>query len=611
MQSSPRPTVARALYLAAIALLGLVGLAFLLATWDGYAGSIFGWDVGADNRTITYVTPGGPAHRAGIVAGDRVDWRSLPLLGRMNLALNVTVAPGSTLEVTIEREGSARTVTLAALPWGPIVEWVTRAQALAALVLLAIGVALVYLRPTRMTWGFLLSTLYWTTTIGWNAPWIHPSAGTFALIEGLTSLQWGLSLAGILIFMSRFPSDSARGPLALLDRAAIPIGVAATALAVYVDVCVLGSPTPPPVWATIANQYVIAGVVAVLAVGALVTSFALARGSDRQRILPVLLAFAFYVALAMAQTVYNERYTDVVGYGTVAAFSVCSMLALAVAVAYGVLRSRVLDVSFAISRTLVYTILTTIVVGAFALIDFVSSKLLERLQITLLLEVCAALAFAIWLNALHARIDRFVDRVLFRRRYLAQARLERVGRTLDHAESAAFVDEALVVEPCDAFALASAAVLRRAESGAYERVFALGWEGCAPAFASDDRLVVTLLAELDTVALAGIRGPQADTPSGIAQPLLALPLVVRHEMNGFVLYGGHVGGEGLDPDEVGVLERLVHAAAGAYEHIRTKAAIAESDGLRSENAILLREQKLLREMVETLRDVSHSGPPRG
>jgi hypothetical protein len=607
MQPSPRPTVARALCLAAIALLGLVGFAFLLATWDSYAGSIFGWDAGPDNRTITYVTPGGPADRAGIAAGDRVVWERLPLLGRMNLALNVTVAAGSTLAVTIERSGSARTMTLAAVPWGPIVEWVSRAQALATFVLMAIGIGLVYLRPTRMTWGFLLSTLYWTTTIGWNASWIHPGAGTFALIEGLTAVQWGLSLAGILIFMSRFPADQARGPLALLDRAAIPIGALATALLVYIDLCVLRSPTPPPVWATIANQYVIAGVVAALASAALVTSFVLARGSDRQRILPVLLAFAFYVALTFAQTVYNERYTDVAGYGTLAALAVCSMLALAVAVAYGVLRSRVLDVSFAISRTLVYTILTTIVVGVFALIDFVSSKLLERLQITLLLEVCAALAFALWLNALHARIDRFVDRVLFRRRYLAQERLERVGRTLAHAESAPFVDEALVVEPCDALALASAAVFRRAESGAYERAFARAWEGAAVTFGSDDRLVVNLLAELATVELTGIRRPQAEMPGGIAQPLLALPLVVRHELNGFVLYGGHVGGEGLDPDEAGVLKQLVHAAAGAYEHIRTKAVIAELDELRTENAILLREQQLLREVVETLRGAPPSG----
>jgi hypothetical protein len=198
-------------------------------------------------------------------------------------------------------------------------------------------------------------------------------------------------------------------------------------------------------------------------------------------------------------------------------------------------------------------------------------------------------------------------RVLFRRRYLAQERLERVGRTLEHAESAPFVDEALVVEPCDAFALASAAVFRRAESGAYERALARGWEGAASTFGSDDRLVVNLLAELATVELAGIRRPQADMPGGIAQPLLALPLVVRHDMDGFVLYGGHVGGEGLDPDEVGVLEQLVHAAAGAYEHIRTKAVIAESDELRTENAILVREQRLLREMIETLRGVPPSG----
>jgi hypothetical protein len=118
----------------------------------------------------------------------------------------------------------------------------------------------------------------------------------------------------------------------------------------------------------------------------------------------------------------------------------------------------VIDLSFAISRTLVYTVLTSILVGTFALIDFASAKLLEHLQIALLLEALAALAFGIWLKALHNRIEGFVDRTLFRTRHTAEARLLRTAKTLAYADSEIFVDEALIIEACDALDLASAAL---------------------------------------------------------------------------------------------------------------------------------------------------------
>ena len=35
-------------------------------------------------------------------------------------------------------------------------------------------------------------------------------------------------------------------------------------------------------------------------------------------------------------------------------------------------------------------------------------------------EVVAAIAIGFWLNGLHGQVDRFVDRVIFRRRHLAE-----------------------------------------------------------------------------------------------------------------------------------------------------------------------------------------------
>jgi hypothetical protein len=261
----------------------------------------------------------------------------------------------------------------------------------------------------------------------------------------------------------------------------------------------------------------------------------------------------------------------------------------------------VIDLSFAISRTLVYTVLTSILIGTFALIDFASAKLLEHLQIALLLEALAALAFGIWLKALHTRVEAFVDRTLFRTRHSAEARLLRTAKTLAYADSETFVNEALIIEACDALDLASAALFRTRD-GSFARVLDQGWSPSnAAALPLDDHLVVNLRAELEPIDLLTVRWPQTNVPAALAQPILAIPLVVRHDLIGFVLYGGHKTGEAIDPDEQKTLAHLAHAAASAFEHIRAKALLTESTTLRAENATLIRERLLLREIVETLR----------
>lgn len=591
--------IARTIVLSIIAVLALFWSVVLIATWDSQH-ALFGWNLGADGRTLIYVMPGGPAWRAGLRAGDRLDWSTVPLVGRANLAMVEGVLPSTRLHVSARRGSTMRTVAIAPKQWPGILEASSHVLTLAGLFLLAIGIALVQLRPSRMTWGFLFSSLLWAYPPYVPGLWAQSAPWRFMLGDGLSSVLTGAYAAGTLIFTSRFPSDKARGPLRALDRYAIPFGIAVAALGLYVDATVAYASNPPPAWALFANQSLVQIILFVLALAALATAYALTSSSGRQRIIPVLIAFAIYVACTMGSDIYSAFFTNATAHAVWTFLIAASTIALAIAVAYGVVRHRVLDVSFAISRTVVYTILTSIVVGAFVLIDFVSSKLLEHFQITIALEALVALAFGIWLNALHSRIDQLVDRVLFRRRHLAEARLNRMSRALVHAESTSFIDDALVIEACEALALSSAAVFRRDGSERFVRVLARGWQGSElQAVTSQDHLVVNLLCDLQPLDLVQIRWPHDGVPHGMGQPLIALPLCVRHELLGFVLYGGHVGGEAIDPDEQRTLMRLADAAATAYEHVQTKALISETNQLRTENTVLQREQELLRQMIET------------
>ena len=594
------PSVTRTLVLVLVGLFSAFWLAVLLGAAD-ISGAIFGWRSRPRRTDAEPATaPGEPAAMAGIEVGDQVVWPTLPLVGRANLALVQQVEPGTRLAVTIRRNGITREFVLDAERWAAIEVNAVRLFAAAGIVLTVLGIILVYLRPSRMTWGFLLSFLPYGDT-GYMVTWGQHDPVSFVCTNAFTALLNGASVAGILIFVSRFPSDYARGPLVTVDRLAMPLGAIVAALGIFVTLDVLLSPAPPPSWLLIANQYLSQVLFVVVAFAALIAAFALTKGSDRQRIVPVLIAFGVFVATATMQNVYQVLYTHITGIAIINGLTTVAMLALAFAVAQGVVRHRVFDVSFAISRTVVYTVLTSLIVGVFVLIDFVSSKVLEHLQIAIVLEAATALAFGIWLNALHSRIDRFVDRVLFRRRHLAQARLERAGNTVTHSESATFIDEILTLEACDALELASAGLFRRDGGAEFVRVQAQGWgENDVAVLTRDDHLVISLLAELQSLDIPHIRWPRSDIPAGLAQPLLAVPIVLRHELLGIVLYGGHVGGEAIDPDEGRTLINLAQAAAGAYDHIRSNALIAEADRLRAQNALLEHDQSLLREVLHTL-----------
>lgn len=602
-QPHPRK-LARASALAFIALLVLFWAVVLFTTW-GTPHALFGWNLGPDGKTLTYIVPNGPAARAGLRAGDRIDWSTLPLVARANLAIVEAVTPGVPVNVTVYRGAAKSTLRVVPAAWPPVFEGASRALTLAGLFLGVIGIALVYIRPSRMTWGFLLASLLWAypTNIRWL--WAQGAPWKFALAEPAAAVLLGAYAAGILIFMSRFPSDRPLGPLRPLDRFAIPCGVLVALIALYVDFEIVFSASPPAAWALFVTQSLIQVVLFVLALAALTTTYVLTKSSDRHRIVPVLIAFAAYVAFTMTHNVYSAFFTNANVTAIHYILIAFSMAALAVAVAHGIVTHRVFDASFAISRTLVYTVLTSFMVGVFVLVDFVSSKLLDRFQITAAIEAVVALAFGIWLNALHANIDRLLDSVLFRRRHQAEARLERVGRALPHAKSVTFIDEALAIETCDALGLASAALFRHDQGPEFVRVLSRGWNpGQLCSLAADDHLVIHLSSELQSLDLAQVRWPHEDVPHGVGQPMLAVPLCVRHELIGFVLYGAHVAGEAIDPDERRTLTRLADAAAAAYEHIQAQALASQLRDLQAENAMLLREQRVLRETLERFRDVA-------
>lgn len=592
----------RGLRVAAVSILGLLELtAFItiLATFNDPVAQ-FGYNLGTDAHTVVAVVPHLPADRAGIAPGDVITFESLPVIGRINAVLNEVVSPDTSVTMEVSRRGSVRVVTLrpVPLPWQYGLS--SLAFALGGLALGAIGLALVILRPSLMTWGFAFVApplLIPDFPLRWA---LAQRTGLGFTIECAIAVLYAMQASGMIIFASRFPNDTPRGLNRVLDALAVPVGVALAALYVYVNWKIWFAPSPPAPWTLVAQDFVAPGIPAVAAVAALFATYITSDGSERNRIAPALSAFVLLVVTATAEAIGYDVTSDpgwLLAFNF--AFAVSSIL-VAAAVAYGVVRHRVMDVQFIVGRALVYSILTLFAVAVFTLIEFFVGKLLEHNRLASVLEIIAALALGISLNALHARLDRFIDRVLFRRRHLAEARLDRAAVALPHVESAALVAEMLVDEPADTLDLASAAAfVLDDDERRYLRVRAVGWaDGEAAELGLDDHLVLRLRAELKQIHVEELRWPRTDLPGGDRQPVYAIPVAIGNRLEAVALYGGHGGGEALDADERRSLRALARAAALAYDHLRVQALRESLEETRNDNAALRRVEQTLTSLLK-------------
>jgi hypothetical protein len=310
--------------------------------------------------------------------------------------------------------------------------------------------------------------------------------------------------------------------------------------------------------------------VELLGFAVLADTYARSRGLRRQQVEWVFLGFGIAICfetLAFALA-YHSAWFPFTAPPQVLQALFIGMALGPFAVAYAIFRHHILDINFVINRTLVYAVVTGVLVAGFALIDFVLHEVLTSTRLALVAEIGAALLAGFWINGLHRGADRLVDRVLYRRRYEAERRLERASAGLLHAHSKDAVDRMLVDEAVEALDLASAAVFRATTDGVFRRSFAFGWAGDSSLIIDrDDRLALHLCANHDALDPSDIRGTTLLAPGGPARPALAVPLVARHELLGIALYSAHARGERLDPIENKMLSNLATAASAAYDHL--------------------------------------------
>jgi hypothetical protein len=295
----------------------------------------------------------------------------------------------------------------------------------------------------------------------------------------------------------------------------------------------------------------------VFAGATLVATYVTARREQRQRLQWIIVGIlCTLLSLGSAWARYWSAAYALASSDALLWIAVLLYAAAPFALAYAVVRQRVFEVAFVLSRTVVYTIVSATIFGFFALVEWLAGRVIEQSGVAIAFVALAAIGVAFSIDALYGRVEQFVERTLFRKRHEAEERLSDVAAGLAGAESAGAVESALLSEPVSAYALSGAKLFVRDGEGTYRNGS----------------------ATLDESIALQLRGRHRSLRLAQGEAVLAVPILVRGELYGVALYGPHRNGEDIDPDEASSLEAVAAAAGLAYDHLQ--AARCEREAAR-------------------------------
>lgn len=608
---------------AAIALALFAGSFFACANvvWNpGYYGE-FGMILADDSSSVADVVPGSPAYRAGIRPGDKVD-RPQEMRARLLLSSPWRIAPrpGERMTISTLRGKQHTTLALQARPLVPLSvseKVFLLLKFLWVLIFAAVAFALVLLCPSKMTWGFYLFALNLILIFGPGAHGL-PSVPSSLPVGGLVA--YGIAagiiapagLAGFLIFCVRFPTNAPTGWRRVVENLAPFLAAPFVAYFMFVNAESLRFQFGRPEW----SNYVEGGfVLATFVVGiiALARTYFEARGSERQRTLWILLALAgagviwfgaellislpaisiFVLGVAAVLITYSgsrdlERHRIkwvIFGF-------LCTLLATAVdfllgglsqhtawytrafemlyvvlplTVAYAVMRHRVIDVRFALSRTLVAGVFVSAVILLVVGIDWLFTTRLPASRFEAFVYAGLALLVGFWLNAARQSMGKMIDFLLFRQWYRAKEQATAIVDAMRYASSSGDIYEPLTAGLADAFSLASVALFERVEDGGFVRVAARGWpSGTIWHILPDDPVALRAGNNARIVDIGEMQQHEPDVPAGAARPSVMLLIVSNKRVAAVLLCGSHRVGTALDRDELQTIQRACADAGIIY-----------------------------------------------
>ncbi|HKU68326.1 MAG TPA: hypothetical protein VJP85_11175 [Candidatus Baltobacteraceae bacterium] len=538
-------------FFTAIALLWNAG--DLLLPWHPFA--VYGFSAAYDG-TITGVDSDGAAR--GLHVGDRVDVKKMSFQDRGVFGPFPLAPPGSRMVLPMQ-DGRAF-VVVSHVRARSLADNVSDIFAvLSTLAFTLIAAILVLLRPSPVTWAFyaFAYSFGFTGTLG---PEYAP-AGVLAVATVLTALSYSITGPAFIVFALRFPDSTPQGFWRNFERVilyvvapAMIVGNAGFALAYEM----WGGARPQ--WGSDVFLVLLA-LTNPCAIAILIMRYAGAREADRNRLRWVVAAFsvAFLpILIASIAQEANSRVAVPWVENTVQTWEVIAPIALA----YTILKHRLFDIRFVLSRALVYAILTSLTVGVLALADWGFGVWLAQSRFALVAEVGLALILGVTLTTVHKRTEKILNSIVFRSQMIALAALRRFAQETD-----------LIPDPQHLIEQAYEALRGRLECD-YVAVYT--GEGSSFARATPDGArVPQLLAGHDLAVLRLKRWHEpfeCDEPGHALRGALLLPMTARGQLVGFIVCGPKLDRTHYLPEEIETLSLLTHRTGSAYALLTMSAA---------------------------------------
>ena len=554
----------------AIAGVPIVTSLFNLATPFVRYGS-FGFYARTDG-TITEVVASSAAADAGLKPADRFDVAALSPQERIYLNWPLTMAgrsgtfalsKGPAPSVTLVARGS----TSGAFATGSYFA-VLDLLALAVIAMALVAAILALNHSSRTTWAFLI----YAAGAQAGSPILTallPPAWVVAY-SAYCGVLWFAASAALVVFALRFPSDRVRGAGAVADRwiPAAAIVIAAPIVAANAGLVYAGLDTGAfELFLTIAST-------ALCALAAIVfgVRYATEGRDERPRMAWVVASFIVGYAGMIVARILDGLGVDVPT--NVFNFLLALNVAVPVAVAYAIVKQRVISVRFFVNKALVFAVLVGIAISGIVLLDWFLAHVLEGMfaraggAVVGAINLVAALVLGFLMPWLYTAIRNGVDRCFFPQQYRARREMTQLAEGLAQADSTQIIRDALVRSVAGSLEIGSVAVFVRSDDGTFRREAAEGWgDGDALGRLDTERLSAAFEAARGPVDFGGLRLAGSHLPTGDAAPAVGLPIFVEGKLSRFVLYSGHPYGLDLDPSEKRLIGDVTQAASHGFARL--------------------------------------------
>ena len=502
---------------------------------------------GTHRLRIDGLTQASPLLAAGARPGDRLTFDRYENRWRY-------FAPGEVVGLTLYRQGAERHLDIAAqrvrISFAEYFEYWGRF--LLALPALLFGLMIGFKQAEgpayrSLSMAFIGQSLMYYYTFNYSPPGLG-----LMLSKVVNIVSYSLIWAGCVRFCLRYQAYPQTGLRAWLTRCLPWHRVLAFGTAAYSVAFALGKETPMLWLGTLLGAASGLGLVIVSLVG----GWRNCSGEVRQRHLWLLLSFACGSVPAILTLVPALDWSIEGLRVTVMCYFIGQFL-MYLGLAYAVLQYRVFNFDFAISRAVVFSVVSVLLLCSFGLIEWIYATVMQgdgdaghgAEKKSLVVDAAIALATYLVFNKIHGTLERWVERFFFEKWHDNEHRLRDYVRQAAHIETADALLGSLR-SAIDRFTgQAGCAIYLKQAGGEY--TLAAGTLEAAPAVVdTNDGAAVAMRTDMAPLFFEHLHTALPGE--------LVLPMCHRGTLNGFVLLGSKRRGESYRPDECEVLGFTAH-----------------------------------------------------